>query len=298
MKQPTVRQRTVRRLTAILAVLLLVLTATPARAAASPQERPAASASVSQDAARDPAAGAQSGAQFVLAPPTSDDGLPSIQLQIGGGKKDPKSVGGAIEIVLLMTALTMLPAIVMTLTSFTRIVIVFAFMRRAMSVGDLPPNLVVTGLAFFLSLFIMRPVLEDLNTQALKPYTEEKISFTQATDVAAGVMTKFLLKQTREKDLALILELAGKNAPRSRAEVPFLMVVPAFALSEVKTAFEMGFVIFLPFLVIDLVVSCILISMGMFTLPPVMISTPFKLLLFVLVDGWNLLIKSLVQSFA
>ena len=229
---------------------------------------------------------------------SQDDGsLPSIDFKIGGGQRSPRSLSGAVQIVLLMTLLSLGPAILMTLTSFTRVVVVLSFMRRAMSVGDLPPNLIVTGLAFFLSLFIMRPVLRDLNEQAFKPYQEEKVSLGEATDKAATIMTRFLLKQTREKDLALIVELSGEPMPKSREEVPFLLVVPAFALSEIKTSFEMGFVVFLPFLVIDLVISCILISMGMFTLPPVMISTPFKLLLFVMVDGWNLVIKSLAQSF-
>jgi flagellar biosynthetic protein FliP len=269
---------TMKRLLARLLLALTAFVATPAAAAA-------------QNQTQGPPPPASSGAQ-------GTGGFPSLRLELGGGDGSPKSVGGAVEIVLLMTILTLAPGIVMTLTSFTRIVIVLSFMRRAMAIQELPPNLVITGLSFFLSLFIMRPVLLELNREALEPYTKEEISFGQAADKAGSVMTKFLLKQTRPKDLELVYELSGEKRPQAREDVPFLLAVPAFALSEVKTAFEMGFVLFLPFLVIDLVISSILIAMGMFTLPPVVISTPFKLLLFVLVDGWNLVVRSVAQSFA
>jgi flagellar biosynthetic protein FliP len=274
----------VRRFRPLLLLALAVLPVLAARAEAAPQ-------TTQQDVLQGPPL-----------PPALEQELalrvPSLRLDIGGGDGSRRSVSGAVEIVILMTLITLAPGIVMTLTSFTRIVIVLSFMRRAMAIQELPPNLVITGLAFFLSLFIMRPVLLELNRVALEPYNKEELTLVEAADTASAVMTKFLLKQTRQKDLELVYELSGEERPQSREDVPFLLAVPAFALSEVKTAFEMGFVLFLPFLVIDLVISAILIAMGMFTLPPVVISTPFKLLLFVLVDGWSLVIRSVAQSFA
>jgi flagellar biosynthetic protein FliP len=232
-----------------------------------------------------------------LAPSGMQLPMPQLNLTVGGGNLEPGGVSSAVEIVLLMTLLTMAPAIVVTLTSFTRIVIVLSFLRRAMTIEELPPNLVITGLSFFMTLFLMRPILNELDQSVLTPYRQETITLGQAGERAAAVMTGFMLKQTREQDLALMYELANEPLPQTPQEVPFLLVVPAFALSEVKTAFEMGFVILLPFLIIDLVISSILISMGMFMLPPPVISTPCKLLLFVLVDGWNLVIRSAAHSF-
>lgn len=221
-----------------------------------------------------------------------------LNLQIG----DPKSkrLTSTVEIVLLMTLLTLAPAILLTLTSFTRIIIVLSFMKRAMSIQEMPPSLVVTGLSFFLTIFIMKPVLVDLNEAALQPYQADQITMEEAGTRAAGIMGDWLMKQTRVTDLALMYEISDTDMPDEanlRKETPFHLLVPAFVISEIKTAFQMGFVLFLPFLVIDIVIASLLISMGMFTLPPVVISTPFKILLFVLVDGWNIVLKSAIESF-
>ena len=204
----------------------------------------------------------------------------------------------AVEIAVLLTVLSLLPATLMTVTSFTRIVIVLSFVRRSISINELPPNPVLVGLALFLTTFIMAPVAERVYEQAYVPYDEGALSLGEAKDVAWQELSRFLLANTRRSELDLFAELAGiPEEEWVAAEPPFRVLVPAFVLSELKTAFQMGFLLFLPFLVIDLVVSSVLLSMGMFMLPPVMISTPFKILLFVLVDGWRLICESLVTSF-
>ncbi|MFN9946793.1 MAG: flagellar type III secretion system pore protein FliP, partial [Planctomycetota bacterium] len=205
--------------------------------------------------------------------------------------------GSALEIVLLMTLLAMAPAIIMTMTCFTRIVVVLSFLKRAMSMQDLPPALITTGFALFMTLFVMKPVVSDVYTQAYEPYVAGTMDWKQAAEVAGRRMNQFMLSQTREEDVALILELSRTPRPATALETPFHVAVPAFVLSEIKTAFQMGFVLFLPFVVIDLVISSILVSMGMFSLPPVVVSTPLKLLLFILVGGWDLVVTSLAQSF-
>jgi len=228
----------------------------------------------------------------------SNSGGSLLNLQIGDPKG--KRLTSTVEIVLLMTLLTLAPAILLTLTSFTRIIIVLSFMKRAMSIQEMPPSLVVTGLSFFLTIFIMKPVLMDLNTTALQPYQENKITMEEAGKRAESIMGDWLMKQTRVSDLALMYEISDTPMPEEsklREETPFHFLVPAFVISEIKTAFQMGFVLFLPFLVIDIVIASLLISMGMFTLPPVVISTPFKILLFVLVDGWNIVLKSAIESY-
>ncbi|HLQ36744.1 MAG TPA: flagellar type III secretion system pore protein FliP [Planctomycetota bacterium] len=222
---------------------------------------------------------------------------PGVTLSLTGGD-GRQNLGSAVEIMLLMTLLAMAPAIVMTMTCFTRIVIVLSFLKRAMSMQDLPPGTVVTGFALFLTIFIMRPVAVDVYEQAYQPYIAGKLEWRQAADIAATRMNDFLLKQTRDEDVALILELSHTARPQTPKDTPFHVTVPAFVLSEIKTSFQMGFVLFLPFVVIDLVVSSILVSMGMFTLPPVVVSTPLKLLLFILVGGWDLVVSSLAESFA
>ncbi|MFN9704460.1 MAG: flagellar type III secretion system pore protein FliP, partial [Planctomycetota bacterium] len=214
--------------------------------------------------------------------------------QTGSGGK---SLGSALEIVLLMTLLAMAPAIIMTMTCFTRIVVVLSFLKRAMSMQDLPPALITTGFALFMTLFVMKPVVSDVYTQAYEPYVAGTMDCKQAAEVAGRRMNQFMLSQTREEDVALILELSRTPRPATALETPFHVAVPAFVLSEIKTAFQMGFVLFLPFVVIDLVISSILVSMGMFSLPPVVVSTPLKLLLFILVGGWDLVVTSLAQSF-
>jgi flagellar biosynthetic protein FliP len=209
-----------------------------------------------------------------------------------------RKLGTAIEVVLLMTLLSMAPAIVMTMTSFTRIVVVLSFLKRAMSMQDMPPALITTGFALFMTMFIMKPVVTDIYETAYVPYIDNEIGWEVAADRAAERMNRFMLSQTREADVTLILDLSQTERPATALETPFHITVPAFILSEVKTAFQMGFVLFLPFVVIDLVISAILVSMGMFTLPPIVVSTPLKLLLFILVGGWDLVVTSLAQSFA
>jgi flagellar biosynthetic protein FliP len=205
----------------------------------------------------------------------------------------------AVEIAVLLTALSLLPAILVTITSFTRIVIVLSFVRRAIGVNELPPNPVILGLSLFLTAFVMAPVAERIHEKAWAPYKAGEIKADIAAESAWSEMRGFLLANTRQSELDLFAELAKLPPAEEGAtpELPARVVIPAFVLSELKTAFQMGFLIFLPFLVIDLVVSSILLSMGMFMLPPVMISTPLKVLLFVLVDGWRLVCESLVTSF-
>lgn len=205
----------------------------------------------------------------------------------------------AVEIAILLTLLSLLPAVLVTITSFTRIVVVLSFVRRALSVNELPPNPVIIGLALFLTTFVMGPVAERIYTNAYSPYKAGQLSMEDAGKNAWTEMSRFLVANTRQSELHLFADMAKVEiAPEAKPEdLPIRVVVPAFVLSELKTAFQMGFLLFLPFLVIDLVVSSVLLSMGMFMLPPVMISTPFKILLFVLVDGWSLVCQSLVTSF-
>ena len=202
-----------------------------------------------------------------------------------------------IEVFLIISFLSFLPAILVMFTSFTRIVVVLSFLRQAIGAQQVPPNPVIIGLGLFLTFFIMSPTIDVVMKNAVNPYLEKKITMKQAANEAAPPLKEFMLKQTREKDLALFLNIAKLAVPATPAELPMRIVVPAFAISELKTAFEIGFLIYLPFLIIDVVVSSVLLSIGMMMLPPVLISLPFKLLLFVLVDGWNLVVGTLVRSF-
>jgi flagellar biosynthetic protein FliP len=203
----------------------------------------------------------------------------------------------AIQILLLVGGITLVPALLFTVTGFTRIIIVLGFIRSGLGTPTAPPNQVLIGIAFFLTLFVMQPTLKDMKTQAWDPLSSGKITQVQALDRAQGPLRQFMFKQTRESDLALFAGLAKIDRPKTRKDIPTHVLIPAFTLSELKTAFQIGFLIFLPFLVIDIVVSSTLMSMGMVMLPPVFISLPFKILLFVLVDGWNLVTRSLVMSF-
>jgi len=214
------------------------------------------------------------------------------------GTKDPKELTGTLQILLFFTLLSLLPALLLTMTSFTRIVIVLSFVRRALSLQTLPPNQVLIGLSLFLTIFTMAPVWGKLSKEALEPYRAGQITQSEALERAGGTMRSFMLRHTRRRDLALFVHMSRLPRPRGPADVPTHVLIPAFVTSELKTAFQMGFVIFLPFLVIDMVVSSVLTSMGMFMLPPVMISVPFKILLFVLVDGWHLILRSLTISFS
>ncbi|RJQ55760.1 MAG: flagellar biosynthetic protein FliP [Nitrospiraceae bacterium] len=203
-----------------------------------------------------------------------------------------------IQIFLLISFLSFLPAVLIMFTSFTRIVVVLSFLRHAFGGQSIPPNPVIIGLALFLTFFIMSPTINVINEKAITPYIEEDIDFGEAVTQALPPLKEFMLKQTRQKDIALFVGLSKQPAPKTPGELSVSVLVPAFAISELKTAFEIGFLLFLPFLIIDMVIASILLSMGMMMLPPVMISLPFKLLLFVLVDGWNLIIGSMVRSFA
>jgi flagellar biosynthetic protein FliP len=203
----------------------------------------------------------------------------------------------AIEVFFIITLLSLLPAILVMFTSFTRIVVVLSLLRQALGGQQIPPNPVIIGLSLFLTLFVMSPTLDTVMRDAVNPYINKEITIQEAMKRAEPSLKGFMLKQTREKDIALFLRIAKEKVPQRPEELSMRIVVPAFAISELKTAFEMGFLIFLPFLIIDMVVSSILLSMGMMMLPPVMISLPFKLLLFVLVDGWNLVVGSIVRSF-
>lgn len=209
----------------------------------------------------------------------------------------PQEVTKSLQLVLFFTLLSFVPAIMLTMTSFTRIVIVLSFARRALSLQNLPPNQLLIGLSLFLTLFVMSPTLVEMNEKALKPYQEETLTQREAFDAALGCLRQFMFKHVRARDLALFVKMSGAERPGSPDQVPTRVLVPAFVISELKTAFQMGFVIFLPFVVIDMVVSSILTAMGMFMLPPIIISVPFKILLFVLVDGWHLLVRSLTLSF-
>jgi flagellar biosynthetic protein FliP len=203
----------------------------------------------------------------------------------------------AVEILLLVGGITLLPAMLFTLTGFTRILIVLGFIRTGLGTPTAPPNQVLVGIALFLTIFVMMPTFKAINEDAVQPLRENKISLEKAIDRAQPPLREFMFKQTRERDIALFVKLAKKPMPKTRADVDTYVLIPAFIISELKTAFQIGFLIFLPFLVIDLVVSSTLMSLGMMMLPPVFISLPFKILLFVLVDGWNLVTQSLVQSF-
>lgn len=211
--------------------------------------------------------------------------------------ENPTDVVNTIKIIMILTVLTLAPAILIMMTSFTRLVIVLSFLRQALGTMQMPPNQVIVGLALFLSLFIMAPHLSEINEKALKPYLDGKISQEVAFDNAMTPLRKFMFNQTRDGDLALFVKLAKIEQPKTRAEVPSSVLIPSFVVSELKTAFQIGFIIFLPFLVIDLVVSSVLMAMGMMMLPPVIVSLPFKIMLFVLVDGWSLVVGSLVKSF-
>ncbi len=224
--------------------------------------------------------------------------IPDISFEVSS----PDSDGGtdlvlSLRILLLLTVLTLAPAIIIMVTSFTRIVIVLSLIRRALATRSMPPNQVIIGLAIFLTIFIMAPVWQDINVDAIQPYIDEEITTEEALDNTIQPLRKFMFKQTREKDISLFVGMADIERPQNESDIPTYVLVPAFVISEVKIAFQIGFMIYIPFLMIDMVVASILMSMGMMMLPPVIISLPFKLLLFVLVDGWYLVIESLMRTF-
>ncbi len=223
--------------------------------------------------------------------------IPKVSVSVDNSS-NPKDYVDNIKILIFLTILTLLPSFIIMMTSFTRIIVVFSFLKGAMGTQQSIPNQVLVGLALFLTIFIMTPVYNDINNKAFKPYMENKITQKQAIEEGSKPIREFMLKQTRQKDLKLFMEKANLGQEVTKDNVPLYVVIPAFTISELKTAFQIGFLLYIPFLIIDLVVASVLMSMGMFMLPPVMVSMPFKLLLFVMVDGWYLMVKSLIMSFS
>ncbi|MDE3838530.1 flagellar biosynthetic protein FliP [Bacillus methanolicus] len=209
----------------------------------------------------------------------------------------PENVSVSVKLLLLLTVLSLAPSILILMTCFTRIVIVLSFVRTALATQQMPPTQVLIGLSLFLTFFVMAPTFQEVNDEALTPLFNNEITLEEAYDRASVPFKEFMSAHTRQKDLALFLDYSKAERPKSVQDIPLTTLVPAFAISEIKTAFQIGFMIFIPFLVIDMVVSSVLMSMGMMMLPPVMISLPFKILLFIMVDGWYLVVKSLLQSY-
>ncbi|MEL7564666.1 MAG: flagellar type III secretion system pore protein FliP [Dehalobacterium sp.] len=235
---------------------------------------------------------------IVVTLPASAAPIPFPNIDINIQQTDqPQEVMDSVKILVILTLLSLAPGILIMTTCFTRIIIVLSFIRSALGTQQIPPNQILIGLALILTFFIMYPVYQQVNDQAIKPYLAGSITREEATEQGSIPIKEFMLKETREKDLALFIQIAKVDRPENADSVPFRIALSAFVVSELKTAFQMGFLLFIPFLIIDMVVASILMSMGMFMLPPVMISLPFKILLFVMVDGWYLVIKSLVESF-
>ena len=222
--------------------------------------------------------------------------IPGINISVNPAD-NPEQVATTLQIVFLLTILTLAPALLIMTTSFTRFVIVLSFLRQAIGTPQTPSNQIIIGISLFLTLFVMMPVYEEINSMALEPYLDERISQEEFLNSATVPIKRFMQKYTREKDLALFVRIAKIPRPNNIDEVPIWVVIPAFVLSELKTAFQIGFLLYVPFLVIDMVIASILMAMGMMMMPPIMISLPFKLMLFVLVDGWHLIIGSMVKSF-
>jgi flagellar biosynthesis protein FliP len=222
--------------------------------------------------------------------------LPGIHFDTGGAE-DLDGTATSIKLILLLTILSVAPSILLLMTSFTRIAIVLSFVRTALGTQQMPPTQVIMGLSMFLTFFVMGPTFQEVNNQALQPFLEGTLSQEDALDEAVSPMKEFMAKQTRESDLKLFLEYRNTKTIESIEDIPLTALVPAFAISELKTAFQMGFLIFIPFIIIDMIVASVLMAMGMMMVPPSLISLPFKILLFILVDGWNLVVQSLFVSF-
>lgn len=222
--------------------------------------------------------------------------VPNVNISVGASD-NPEDVAVTLQLIGMLTVLTLAPSILIMTTSFVRIVVVIGFLRNALSTQNVPPNQVVLGLSLFLTFYIMSPYWSDINENALQPYLAGTITQEEAIDGTLGPMREFMFKQTREADLALFVNLSDAPRPETQEDVSTYALIPAFVISELKTGFQLGFMIYIPFIVIDMIVASTLMSMGMMMLPPVMISLPFKILLFVMVDGWRLLIQSLVTSF-
>ena len=283
----SVPRTAVRRALTLALLALTVLLAVPSAASASPSTPAPTETRVLAVTAPPPAAPAAPRA------PAGDAG--SLTVDLDAGQSAPNK---AIVVVLLMTVMSIAPALLILTTSFTRIVIVLSLTRNALGVQAIPPNQVIVGLSLFLSLFIMGPTLSQMNETALQPFLKGQIGYEQAYEAGSKPLRTFMLAEVKEKELALFVKAAGDERPKTPEDVSMTALVPAFVLSEIKTAFIIGFLIFIPFLVIDVVVSSSLMSMGMMMLPPVLISLPFKLLLFVMVDGWALIVRALLSSYA
>jgi flagellar biosynthetic protein FliP len=254
----SVQQKAVRLLPAVLAVLLFLL---------------AASGAAAQDLV-----------------------VPALKIGLNG-QSSPQQVSVAMQILLLLTVLTLAPAILVLMTSFTRLVVVFHFLRQALGTQQMPPNQGLIGLSLFLTFFIMFPVFQQINLQAVKPYMAEEITQQEAFSRAMHPVRQFMFRETRENDLAMFISMAKLDQPHTVTDIPTYVIIPAFVISELKTAFQIGFLIYIPFLILDMVVASVLLSIGMMMLPPIMISLPFKLILFVLADGWHIMVGSLMKSF-
>lgn len=223
--------------------------------------------------------------------------LPGVEVNIGNTAGNKQEMASALKIVLGLTVLSLAPAILVSMTAFTRIIIVLSMIRHGLGMQETPPNSVLVSLALFLTLFTMMPVLNEINTHAYQPFMANKLDMDKALSEGVKPIRDFMVRQTREQDLALMVDISKSEAPRTIDDISMVQLIPAFMLSELKSAFQIGFVVFLPFLLIDLVIATILMSMGMVMVPPIMISLPVKILMFVLIDGWNLVVRSLISSF-
>lgn len=232
----------------------------------------------------------------VFAGAAQEVAIPTLQIGVGA-TNEPGQVSIAIQVLLLLTVLALAPSILILMTSFTRLVIVFHFLRQAVGTQTMPPNQVLVGLSLFLTFFIMYPVFNRINEDAFQPYVAQTIGQEEAFNRALAPLREFMFKQTHEDDLAMFISMAKVERPQTFADIPTHVLIPSFIISELKTAFQIGFLIYIPFLMLDMVVASVLLSMGMMMLPPVMISLPFKLILFVMADGWRLMVGSLMQSF-
>jgi flagellar biosynthetic protein FliP len=222
--------------------------------------------------------------------------IPKISIQVDKSNS-PQDLSVTLQILLFMTVLTLAPAIIIMVTSFVRIVVVFSFLRQAIGTNQMPPNQLLIGLALILTAFIMAPSIERINQSAIQPYMKGEMNQQQAYDVGIKPIREFMLRQVREKDLALFVSLSKMPQPKTPEDIPTYVLIPGYVISELRIAFQIGFILYIPFLIIDMVVASVLMSMGMLMLPPIMVSLPFKILLFVLVDGWYLIVKSIVESF-
>ena len=227
----------------------------------------------------------------------ADFSMPGVDINIGSAKGNKQELATALKIAIGLTVLALAPAILISMTAFTRIVIVLSMIRHGLGMQETPPNSVIVSLSLFLALFTMMPVLNEVNTRAYLPFMADKLTVEQALQEGVKPLREFMVRQTREQDLALMVDISKSEAPKSIDDINLAQLIPAFMLSELKSAFQIGFVIFLPFLLIDIIISTILMSMGMVMVPPVMIALPVKILMFVLIDGWNLVARSLISSF-